>query len=131
MAKAQAKTAADIGTKIAEGISKLGPDIEEGLIAGRVERELNKRVTALTQVYEKLERLNKDAKKLKPDQVSYDDEGNEVSRTWSENALKGKKELADKIGKFERVIETALTKGDFSEVYKLSDNPKPSTEGGN
>jgi len=86
--------------------------------AAFVEREVNKRTDALTKAFDTLQEERKNLAKFKPDNVSYDQDGEEVSVSYSKTKIEERKKLVQKIEKIEKTIGKALS-GDFSELYNL------------
>lgn len=116
---------------IATEVAKIGPRVREQLIEVRVEAVLRQQVTALDQGFAKRARLLKDLKKIRPDQVNYSESGEVISETFSKTQVETKKKCVEQIAKIEKCLRLALDNDDYSELYKQTDNPKPSTEAGN
>lgn len=123
-----------VQTAVAEKIATLGPSVEEKVVDALVGRELNRRSEALVGAMDKLSKLEGDLKKIKPDQISYDEDGKEVSKTYSKAKTEEKDKLNKKIGKFTAAITKALEKDDFNDVYNIDkqtgDNQKPDSDEG-
>lgn len=81
-----------------------------------VERELQKRTDALVKAFDKLTEARSDLKKIKPDVVAYDEDGKEVSASYSKAKIDERKKAQEKVGKIESAINAALA-GDYSKVY--------------
>lgn len=105
--------------KVAESIANLGPKVEDKVVDAIVDRELKKRSEAMVITVDKLEKLEADLKKVKPDQNSFDEDGKPMSSSWSKKALEEKNKLTQKIEKFNKAITKALETGDFQDVYNI------------
>ena len=87
--------------------------------AALVDKELEDRKAAVLTVLSKLQEARKDAKKIKPDQETYNADGAIVTSTFSKakvEELKKSKELQDKL---ESAIVKAL-EGDFGKVKEMA-----------
>lgn len=109
----------EIQTKIAEKISEIAPSLEKEIIEALVNRELSKRSTAIVTALDELSKMEKDLKKVKPDQQGFDGEGKVVSETYSKAKLEEMNKLKQKIEKFTKAIDKALN-GDMGDVYNLN-----------
>lgn len=109
-----------ITTAAAERIGNLGPSVVDGVVEVLVEREIKKRVDALTIAIDKLAKMEGDFRKLGPDVKTFDEAGAETSSSYSANRSKERKEAKEKITKLTNAINKALEKKDFSDVYNLA-----------
>lgn len=113
-----------VQTKVAEQLGKISEKVETSVVDVFVKRELDKRSTALVQVLDTLDQLERDLKKIKPDMVFYSEAGVEEAASYSKAKNEEKKKLQEKIGKYTKAIEKALDKGDFGDVYNLKNQGK-------
>lgn len=120
--KTEEKHSTSVHAKIAEQLSELSPKVENAVVDALVERELTKRSEAVVQCMDMLAKCEGDLRKIKPDQVSYDGDGKEVSSTFSKNKFEEKKKLLERIEKLKNAITKAIEKGDFSDVYNLKNS---------
>lgn len=81
-----------------------------------VERELVKRTDALVKAFDKLTAAKSDLKKIKPDNVLYDEDGNVTQESYSKAKLDERGKAKKQVAKLEEAINAALA-GDFSKVY--------------
>lgn len=105
--------------KVAESITNIAPKVEDKVVDALVDRELEKRSTALVSAMDKLTKLETELNKFKADQVSYNDAGEKVSETFSKAKLEERTKLNGKIIKMTNAINKALEKSDFSDVYNI------------
>lgn len=108
-----------ITTKVAEALAGIGPSVEADVISALSDREVKKRSEAIVIVYDKLQKLQSDYKKLGPDLGVYDAAGKETSSGYSKQRIKDRNDLSGKIDKYSKAIEKALA-GDCSDIYNLS-----------
>ena len=113
--------------QVAEQIAGSSPQIEKGVVDHLVKRQLDKRVDALVKVYDDMDRLRLDLRKMKPDLISCNEAGDVLEANWSPTAAKARKELVDKIEKYQRALDAAHDKNDFKEVFNLSNNKSADT----
>jgi hypothetical protein len=106
--------------QVAEQLSNSSPQIEKGVVDRLVTRQLDKRVDALVKVYDDLDRLKLDLRKMKPDLVSCNEAGDVIESNWTQAAAKARKELCDKIEKYQRSLDKAHDKNDFSDIFNLA-----------
>jgi hypothetical protein len=111
-----------VQVKVAEQISQLGPSVEDQVVRALADREKNRRADALVKALDDLARFEQDFKKLKPDQVAFDDKGEKVSETFSKIRIDERDKLTKKIEKYTKAINKALENKDFGDVYNLSNN---------
>ena len=123
-----------IATKAAELIT--WDEVEAEVIDALKERGVKKRTEAIVQVLDKIQSLENDYKKIdRPDVITQDADGKEISKSYSPARNKERKELRDKIAKMEKAIAKAEKEKDFSDVYNLAggkqpDGSKDKAEGG-
>lgn len=113
-----------IAQAIADQIAKCAPATSERVINAMVEREVTKRSDAIVKVLDKLSKAKAESYKIKPDIVSYDEEGKPAVQNWSKDQLEKRKKNAEQILKMERAIDKATDdkKPDMSDVYNLANS---------
>lgn len=109
----------EIRTKIAEQLSNISPKVENDVVETLVTREVFKRSAAIVQALEDLSDLEKNLKKIKPDQSGFDVDGKVISETYSKTRLEELNKTKAKIDKYTKAIDNALN-GDLSDVYNLN-----------
>lgn len=116
-------------TKVAEKIATIAPVVEEKIIDALVSREVNRRSDALTKAIDDLSKMEGEKRRVKPDQVQYNEDGSVKDSSYSKAKTEELKKLNQKIDKFTNAISKALDKADYGDVYNLSkadNNPKSS-----
>lgn len=116
-----------INEKIADRIATLVPDVEEAVVSIMVTKELKKRSEAIVTAIGLLDSEERAAKRLGFDIQTYDASGNVATEGFSKQRVEERKKSAQKIEKFTKAIDKAVTKGDMSDVYNLA-NSKPEKE---
>lgn len=112
--------------KVAESIAALGPQVHDKIVGVMVDREAERRSSAMVKVIDKLEGFEKDLLKLKPDGATYDEKGNKITEYYSKQRTDERKKLGDKIAKWTAGINKALESNDYAKVYEFaSGNEKP------
>lgn len=106
--------------KVAESIANIAPKVEDQVVEVIVERELEKRATAIVKAMDTLSKFETDLRKIKPDQTSFSETGEKVSETYSKAKLEEKNKLTQKIEKNTKAINKALETGDYQDVYNLN-----------
>ena len=104
--------------KIAEQISTLAPAVEDEVVKALVNRQLNKRSTAVVSAVDLLERLEIDLRKINPEKT-YDKDGNVVSEYYTKQKLEERNKLLQKIEKLNKALNKALEKSDYGDLYNL------------
>lgn len=110
----------DIRQKITQTLADIAPSVEAAVVDAMVDREIDKRSSAIVQVMDKLQRAENDLRKIKPDLVSFDENRAPVSATWSKARLDERDKQVKFIEKLTNALNKALDKGDFGDVYNLA-----------
>lgn len=113
--------------KVAEQISAIAPKVEDKVVGTLVDRELVKRSDALVNVMDKLDKANKDFKRLVADVKTYDEKGTVLTETFSKARIDERAKAQKQIDKMTGAINKALEKGDFGDVYNLASG-KPAND---
>lgn len=106
--------------KVAESIANITPKVEDQVVEVLVERELEKRATAIVKAMDTLSKFEGELKKIRPDQTSFSETGEKISETYSKAKLEEKNKLQQKIDKNTKAINKALETGDYQDVYNLN-----------
>lgn len=116
---------------VAERLITDAPVVREMVIKSLVQDEQARRVKAVLKVIADLDDTKRAANKIRPDAVSYDEDGNIVTAGYSKAKLEERKKSLDLIAKLEAALNEALdeTTPNFEKVMKFSGSGKPATEG--
>jgi hypothetical protein len=108
-----------ITDKVAEQITTISPAVNESVVNFLVNKEVDKRSSAIIQGIDKYNGLKNDLRKVKPDQVLFAEDGKEVSSGYSKAKLEERKKLIEQIEKLEKALDQAIGGGDMSKLYDL------------
>lgn len=113
----------EVSKKVMEELLELSAgaeDVEAGLVDMLVKQDLNKKVEALNNVYNKWLKLRSEIKKAeRPDQVFMSPDGKETA-SFSKKAFEALKTLREKAGKLERIFTKALKEDDYGEAFNVA-----------
>ena len=101
----QAKTLKD---SVAEALAGSGQRTFEMVKTHLVEEELKKRTDLILKGFAKKDELEREIRKVKPDQESFDVGGKKLTSTYSKAKVDELKKLADQLSKVESALEKAL-----------------------
>jgi len=97
---------------VAGRIASLGPDVETAVVGVLAEQVKDKRVKAILAGLDLKDATEKELRKIKPDQQSFDSANQLVSETFSKTNMENKKKLEEKLAKVEAALNLALAKTD-------------------
>jgi chromosome condensin MukBEF ATPase and DNA-binding subunit MukB len=120
----------NIKEAVATRLIELGSaKVSENVINALVEDVLVKRTKQVQNAITELDTLAKEAKKFKPDIISFDIDGKPVSQAYSKVILEQINKNKARITKIENSINKALDQNDFSDLSSLGDNKSNDTSG--
>lgn len=106
--------------KVAEMIKTNAPQqVEDKVIGALVEREVKRRSDALTQAIDGLSKMEGDRRKMKPDLVTYNEDGTVKDQSFSKKLIDEQQKLDKKIDKHTKAINKALENNDYGDLYNL------------
>lgn len=115
-----------ITENVAQQLCNSGPQIMERVITHFVEKEVSRRSETAIKALDKLDKLQKEGNKIKPDIISYGDDGKIASQSWSKQKIDERNANAAKIVKLQAALDKALDTNDFSDLFNLvNENAKP------
>lgn len=97
--------------------------VRQRVVSDLAEREMKRREDLLSQALELRKTLDLELKKVKPDQVSYDEDGTEHKR-FSKNVLESRKKGQEKLEKLDRLLNDVIDKPDAGTYKTLEDKMK-------
>jgi len=103
------KKAADIRSAIAEKLAASGPEVQAAVVKVLTDKELDARAQLILQGMGKLDELNGQLRKVKPDQVIMGEDGQPTTQGYSPQKFGERKKLLENVGKIEKGIELALS----------------------
>lgn len=110
----------EIQVKVAEKVSGSNDTVKQLVIDKIANAEINVRVDLCVGAIDKIKELDKDIKKINPDQISLNEKGEEVAKSYSKTRYEEKKKKEEEKAKWEKALEKALEKGDYSDLKNLT-----------
>lgn len=105
---------------VAEALSDLGGNTRARVVEHFANIEAQKRADALVAGLNKLNDLEREAKKLtKGDVVTYNEDGSEASSAFSKERIDARKKLSEQIEKLTKAMNKADESSDFGDLYNL------------
>jgi Zn/Cd-binding protein ZinT len=92
----------------------------ESVIETIAQEKIAGHAATLVAAVKKQDVLRRDVSKIKPDLVSFDENGKKVSEFYSQANQKTLREAKEKLDKFEKAFQKALNSGDFNELENLA-----------
>ena len=105
---------------VASTISGSGDNVAQKVVDFFVQKETDRRVTALTAAVTSLEADEKSLLKIKPDQQSYNADGTVAQEFYSKAKIEERKKLTEKIEKLKKAVSKALEKNDFGDLFNVA-----------
>jgi len=106
--------------EVSEKVEMSSKSVKDKVVEMLAEKEVQARTDATMSVLSKLNETNKALNKVKPDNVSYDQDGKEVSATYSKAKFDERKKLLETRDSLDKALTLALVKNDFSKVKELA-----------
>lgn len=101
-------------------VAASGPSVIDGVVATLTKAEVEKRQNTVIKALELIQEADKEIKKIKPDQESFDENEKLVAALYSKDQAKKLKEAKDKKAKLDEAINLALSdKPDFTKLNNL------------
>lgn len=120
-----------IAISVAEKIASSTNTVIDAVVNTLAEKEVARRIDAVTKVYNLINENTKQLSKMKADVIVYDENSVVISSNWTKGALDSRKKLVDKHNKLNNALAKALDKNDFSDLFNLAsgkESPKETTE---
>lgn len=99
-------------------VSGAGDEIMQGFIRVFVDAKKKERTQILVNLYEQLRKLRKEAQKLQPDNIAYDDKGAKVSETYTKDRAEQLKKNREEVQKLVTAWNEAVA-GKWDKAEKL------------
>ena len=81
-----------------------------------VNSEIDRRVDLVKKGMDKLDAVEKDLKKMGPDNSSYNAEGKVIQESWTKTGLEAFNKVKQKVEKLKKAIDTALESNDYQSL---------------
>lgn len=106
--------------RIAVRLANCGEAIADMVVARLTQEEMEKRSNAIVTAMGKLNEAEKQIPK--PDLKSFDEEGNILTSTYSQKCIENLNSSKKKVKMWSDLIECALSKDEFTKLYKAIEN---------
>lgn len=106
----------DLDNVIKGMIKDSGDTIRNTFIDKQIQKEVEKRVNLLSELFSALLKFKREVEKIKPDIISMDADGKVTSESWSKKAVENRKSSLEKLNKAEKVLEKAIGENDYNQV---------------
>lgn len=93
---------------VAQRISEISDDVNARVIEHYKDLEADRRAKAIIAGIDKIDTLEKDLRKAKPDQVLFDADGKEISAGYSKEKLDARNKLNEQIAKLAKALDKAI-----------------------
>ncbi len=113
------KKSGSIKEAIVLAIKGSSEQIVKSVIEELADVEIQVRKNLVIKAMNKLDELEKEGKKLKPDNISYNEDGTIATSTWTKGALDAVKKNRESIAKIENSIEKALSQNDYEGLKSI------------
>jgi hypothetical protein len=121
-------TIQSISTAVAERLASIAPEVTGKVVDHLVTKELNRRSEAVITALQEIDKLNVDLKKVKPDVVTYNDDGSVASSNWTKAKLEEKNKVQQRITKLTSAVDKALGSNDYSDLFNVAKSQQPAQE---
>jgi uncharacterized protein YdaU (DUF1376 family) len=118
----------NIREQVAQRIAEAGPAIAERIVAAMAEDLLAKRVKQVLDAFSEVDGLKVQVKRLRPDLISFDENGAIASSAYSKARVEERQKLARRIGKIEAALAKALERNDFADLASLGAGKDPKVQ---
>jgi len=113
------KTSEEIKASIATGIKDGQSEVKDRVVAHYTEKELERRSNLIIKGLDKLESLEQERDRIKPDQIAVNDQGQEQSSTYSKANFEKLKKAREAVGKLSKALNAAIEQGSQQDYEKL------------
>lgn len=117
---AAATTELTIRSQVRERLASVGDRTREAVIEHFAQQEADKQAQAIIKGLDKLDGLERDLRKVKPQFSGFDGEGKPMGEPmFTKEQVEERKKLVGQIEKLTNAINKADDKGDFGDLYNL------------
>lgn len=107
-----------IRSQVRERLASVGDRTREAVIEHFAQQEADKQAQAIIKGLDKLDGLERDLRKIRPQVSGFDAEGQPVGQpTFTKEQVEERKKLTEQIRKLTNAINKADDKGDFGDLY--------------
>lgn len=110
-----------IRSQVRERLASVGDRTREQVIEHFAQQEADKQARAIISGLDKLDGLERDLRKVKPQVTGFDADGAPVGEpTFTKEQVEERKKLGQQIEKLTNAINKADDRGDFGDLYNLA-----------
>lgn len=102
---------------VAAKIGGSNPEVQNRVIDAIADKEIARRVDAILRGIDQVDQMTSELRKMKPDVVSYNDDGTVLSSGYSKAKLDERKKLTEKRDKMQGIVDKALDRADYGDLY--------------
>ena len=113
-------TPSTVREAVAAKLANSGDQVAANIISQLADVELGRREKLILSALTKLDALDKDAKKIRPDQKSLDADGKVIAETYSSTKFDELKKSRETSERWNAAIDKALNLCDYSKLTELS-----------
>lgn len=111
----------DIREAVKTGLIRSNEAVRAKLVEGEVTSEINKRHSAALKVFEKIEALEMEIRKIKPTFPGYTLSGEPIGEPfYTKEQADNTKKNSEQLARLNAALSKALTDNDFSKVLEMS-----------
>lgn len=118
-AESSPKNITDILSTIKTSIEEGNATVKDKVVAHFAKIEIDSRVEKTIAAMDSLKLAQKELQKVKPDQASYDGQGNETSSSYSKAAMENRRKALEKVTRIETALLEVFNNGNFEKLLKL------------
>ena len=112
--------ASTIKEAISAKIKESNPLVLSGLIDELVEKEIRRRKETIKAGIEKYEELEISLKKMKPDNITFNQDGSQASSSWSKDALDKFNKATKELEQLNTALDNAINNINYDQLHKLT-----------
>lgn len=118
-------TPSTVRETVAAKLANSGDQVAVNVINHLADIEIGRREKLVLSALTKLDSLDKEAKKIRPDQRSLDSDGKVISETYSAAKFDEVKRSRDLLERWTVALDKALNSCDYTKLTELSKDAKP------
>jgi hypothetical protein len=111
-----AQTVVTIREAVASKLAESGPQVNQTVIDLLAGKEIERRTTAILSGLSEKDRIEKDIRKIKPDNVAFNEKGEQVRAEYTKAKYEELKKANEKLDKVTKATEAALN-GDYTKLF--------------
>lgn len=118
--QAPASKGVTLAMKVAERIAGSGTQVENAVVAVLANKEIERRTNLVVSTMAELDKLDKEHKKMKPDQVFYKEDKSVLSEGFSKAVIESREKNRVRFNKISKALDKALNTNDFGDLNNVN-----------